>query len=212
MCAENVGTPPDSPAIASVAVNGATAQVAWGAKTGATSYEVQKKLSTSSTWDAAVNRSTPGYTYGGLAVPQIYNYRVRALNSYGASSWSAAVTRVTVPAPTAGTVGNINYGCGNNGGADAWEDASVNWTTSATTAYVNHFRVSSPQGGSGGSYTLPHTKSPGQNYSAVLSSSNSWRANETGNPTYSIYAVGPNGELSAAYSYSFGISYSPYEC
>lgn len=214
VCAEagDVGTPPGSPTIASVKVEGASAHATWNIQPGATSYEIQKKLSTSSTWDAAVSRSSTGYSYGGLDIPQIYDYRVRALNSYGASSWSATVTRVTVPRPGAGTVSNINYGCGNNGGSEAWENASINWTTNVTTVYVNHFRISSPQGSPGAQYTVAHTKSPGQNYSAILSSQNSWTANGPGTGSYSIYAVGPNGELSEASSYGFGVTYSPYEC
>lgn len=103
-----------------------TAKISWTAVAGATSYEVQYCTSANAEWqkdkDYKVNTDT-WYISTGLRDRDWYDYRVRAVNQYGASAWSEPVryTRdhvhsytaaVTKPTCTAGGYTTHTCTCG----------------------------------------------------------------------------------------------------
>lgn len=77
-------------------INPNLATVAWTAVSGAVSYNVEYKLSTTSTWHSAAIGSTElSVMIGGLAPNTTYDWRVRTNCTSGASSYS--VTQFTTP-------------------------------------------------------------------------------------------------------------------
>ena len=83
---------PGSLAASSITTSSATLN--WGAVAGATSYNLQHKLGSSSTW-TTVSVATTSYGLSGLASNTTYNFQVQAVCSTGSSAYSAAASFTT---------------------------------------------------------------------------------------------------------------------
>lgn len=81
-----------------------SATLSWSAVSGATSYNLQWKLASSSTWTTVSGLTSTSYALSGLTASTSYNYQVQAVCSSGNSSYSAAASFTT-----AGTGCTDNY-------------------------------------------------------------------------------------------------------
>jgi hypothetical protein len=72
-----------------------SATLGWGAVSGATSYNLQWKLSTSSTWTTVSGLTSTSYALSGLAAGNTYNYQVQAVCSSGSSNYSSSASFTT---------------------------------------------------------------------------------------------------------------------
>lgn len=84
---------PSGLAASNITQTGAT--LTWGAVSGATSYNLQWKLASSSTWTTVSGLTTTSYALSGLTASTAYNYQVQAVCSGGNSSYSAAASFTT---------------------------------------------------------------------------------------------------------------------
>lgn len=104
MTSNGCGTPapvtcgvPGSLAASSITTTGAT--LSWAAVSGATSYNVQYKLSTATTWTTTTSTTT-SKALTGLTAGSIYNYQVQAVCSAGAGAYSSASSFTTTATTT----------------------------------------------------------------------------------------------------------------
>jgi hypothetical protein len=81
-----------------------TATLGWTAVSGATSYNLQWKVSTSGTWTTVSNLTGTSYNLTGLTASTTYNYQVQAICSGGNSAYSTAASFTTLA--TSGGGGN----------------------------------------------------------------------------------------------------------
>lgn len=95
------------------AITSSSATVSWTAVSGATSYNVQYKLSSSSTWTTTTSTTT-SKALSGLTASSTYNYQVQAVCASGSSSYSAASSFTTSSA------GGTTY-CASNGISQTYE-------------------------------------------------------------------------------------------
>jgi len=72
-----------------------SATLAWGAVSGATSYNLQWKLASASTWTTVSGLTGTSYALSGLTANTAYNYQVQTVCSSGSSSYSAAASFTT---------------------------------------------------------------------------------------------------------------------
>jgi hypothetical protein len=84
--------------LASSAITTTSAVVSWGAVSGATSYTLQYKLSTATTWTTVSGLTSTSYSLTGLASVATYNYQVSATCPAGTGNFSAASSFTTVSA------------------------------------------------------------------------------------------------------------------
>ena len=196
-----------TPTVASATVNASTASLNWGAVSGATSYELHKKESTTGTWDATVSTASTSYAFNGLQLGNTYNFQVRAVGAGGSSAWSATTTRVTVPTPTGLNVTGLV--CGNDGGVASWKNGTLSWTAAANTIAPT-YRITSAVDQPGVSFNVTNPNVSGGGMSTSASSS-SWSPNGDGGGSFTVTGLGPNGETSATATWNTPI-YPPFEC
>ncbi|MFN5346289.1 MAG: T9SS type A sorting domain-containing protein [Bacteroidota bacterium] len=91
------GTPAS---LASSSITSSSATVSWGAVTGASSYLVQYRVSTSTTWTNSVTVTTASATLTGLTASTTYQYQVTATCSGTAGTASSIGTFTTSAAST----------------------------------------------------------------------------------------------------------------
>ena len=115
------GTPGN---LTATATSTTSALVSWGAVTGAGSYQLSYKLSSSSTWSNPVNLTSTSYTLNGLTAASTYNVRVSAtcsgvVSGFATASFSTGGGGTTCGAPanltataTSSTVANITWNAG----------------------------------------------------------------------------------------------------
>ncbi len=138
--------------LASSAVTSTTATLSWTAVTGATSYQLSYKKSTTSTWTSTTNSSTTSRNLTGLTASTLYNVRVLAVCSNGNSAYATlnftTTAAATCPVPTNVAASNIT----NTGALISWTAASgavsyklkykknsaTNWSTEATVSGLNY--------------------------------------------------------------------------
>lgn len=80
--------------LAASAITSSTATVSWTAVSGATSYNLQYKLASSSTW-TTFNTTGTAVNFTSLAAGTSYNAQVQAVCSSGSSAYSSAITFTT---------------------------------------------------------------------------------------------------------------------
>lgn len=205
-------SPPASPTIASVNVTGPSAIVSWNSVSGAASYEVQTKVSTTGTWESAISKTSTSHQYNGLSLGVTYNYQVRAINAGGASAWSATVSRVTVPTPY-----NVNvsldgggYSCGNDGGTESWVNGTITWNGTSNT-YAVRYEVSRARNNPSGFGSITNNYTGTGGGFSYAASSGGWWPPDYWNPYFSVTGIGPNGERSLEGGWT-GPQYPPYAC
>lgn len=79
------------------------ATLSWNAVTGASSYRVERKLSSSTTWSSVRTQSTTSWTDTGLSAGNSYDYRVFAIGNAGEGAASVIHTLSTVALPATPT-------------------------------------------------------------------------------------------------------------
>jgi len=82
--------------LSSSAITTTSATVSWGAVTGATSYTLQYKLSTATTWTVVSSLTATSYSLTGLASSSTYNIQVNATCPAGTGNFSAALNVTTL--------------------------------------------------------------------------------------------------------------------
>ncbi|MEY3849644.1 MAG: hypothetical protein RJA38_85 [Bacteroidota bacterium] len=82
--------------LTSSAVTTTSATVSWAAVSGATSYTLQYKLSTATTWTTVSGLTTTSYSLTGLGSLVTYNYQVNATCPAGTGNYSAASSFTTL--------------------------------------------------------------------------------------------------------------------
>jgi len=102
-----------------VTTSGAT--LTWGAVSGATSYNVQYKLSTATTW-TTVTSATNSVAVSGLTTASTYNFQVQAVCASGTSAYSTAASFTTASTTACGTPTGLSSSSITSTGA------SVSWT------------------------------------------------------------------------------------
>jgi hypothetical protein len=126
---------PTTLAAASITTSGAT--VSWAAVTGATSYNVQYKLSSATTWTTLAS-STTSLALSGLTASTAYNYQVSAVCSGVNGSYSVASTFTTSAAATCGTPTTLAAASITTSGA------TVSWAAvTGATSYNVQYKLSS---------------------------------------------------------------------
>lgn len=145
------------------AITSSSATIGWTAVSGATSYNVQYKLSSSSTW-TTTTATTNSKALTGLTASTAYNYQVQAVCSSGSSAYSSASTFTTLSS------GGTTY-CASNGISQTYEyidlvtfgsisrtsgaDAGGYYNGSASVAIVNKgsaYTITTSAGFSGSTY------------------------------------------------------------
>eukprot|EP01029_Cantina_marsupialis_P024669 TRINITY_DN6398_c0_g2_i1.p1 TRINITY_DN6398_c0_g2~~TRINITY_DN6398_c0_g2_i1.p1 ORF type:complete len:1210 (-),score=31.22 TRINITY_DN6398_c0_g2_i1:253-3882(-) len=103
-------TPPATPTgltASSITHNSMT--ISWNAVDDADDYDLQVKASSSSTWATIEDLTVASYEYTGLAASTSYDFRVRASNAAGASSYSTDQSATTLEEPSVPDVpANVN--------------------------------------------------------------------------------------------------------
>ncbi len=139
LSAISCGTPSS---LASSAITTNSATVTWGSVSGASTYSVDYKTSTSTAWINLVNSNTTrSVNITGLSEGKVYNWRVRSVCSAGAGAYATAqfTTLITCNAPTALsstdiTVSEATVSWATVSGAANY---SVDYKTSAVTTWTN---------------------------------------------------------------------------
>lgn len=111
---------PTGTAASALTTSGAT--ISWVAVSGATSYNLQYKVATSSTW-TTVSNSTTSRVLTGLASGTAYNAQVQAVCASGSSAYGSAITFTTTSA---------GGGC-----TDTWESNNTSGTAKLIAVNTN---------------------------------------------------------------------------
>jgi hypothetical protein len=145
--------------LAAGSITTSSALVSWGAASGATSYTLQYKISSASTWTTVSGITSISYTLSGLAAGTSYNVHAATVCSGGTSAYTSAITfttagtgTVTYCTSSGGTsfeyinkvvLGTINNTSGNNGGYGNYTNlstivaAGTSYTDELTPGYVS---------------------------------------------------------------------------
>ncbi|WPV70482.1 reprolysin-like metallopeptidase [Chitinophaga sp. LS1] len=98
-------------ALTSASVTSTGATVSWTAASGATSYSVDYKLNSSSTWTSAATATTAtSVTLSGLTAASLYDWRVRTNCTSGSGSYIAAQFTTLTASGCANTLDNSTNG------------------------------------------------------------------------------------------------------
>jgi fibronectin type III domain protein len=113
-CGDDNNSPPATPPAptgltATVAEDGSSIAVSWGAVTGATSYTLERADASSpgSFTQVGGSLTTPSYTDAAIAAGASYSYRVAAVNGDGTGTFSSTVNATVAGAKVATLTGNI---------------------------------------------------------------------------------------------------------
>jgi bacillolysin len=135
--------------LASSSITSSSATVSWSAATGATSYNLQYKVSTASTWTTVSGITGTSYGLTNLSASTTYNFEVQSVCSGGSTSTYSAVSSFTtlqsggiVYCTTKGNttyeyinkvvLGSINNTSGNNSGYGDYTGLSTNLAAGGT--------------------------------------------------------------------------------
>jgi hypothetical protein len=157
-------------------ITNSSATLTWGAVPGATTYTVQYKLSSSSTWITAGNTTSTSYNLSGLSANTTYNWQVKTdcsnysatanftTTSGGGSSCSAPTNLTT----TNVTTSSAKFNWGAVSGASNYTvqykmNSSSTWLTAGTTS-ANTYTINSLSAGTTYNWRV---KANCSNYSAT---------------------------------------------
>lgn len=82
--------------LSATSITQTSATLNWGAVSGATSYNLQWKISTSGTWTTVSGLTGTSYNLTGLTASTTYNYQVQAVCSGGNSAYSTSASFTTL--------------------------------------------------------------------------------------------------------------------
>ena len=160
-----------------------SATLTWGAVSGATSYSVQYKLSTASTW-TTVTTTSASYNLTGLAASKTYNWQVSTTCSSGASAYTTGTTFTTsaatstCSAPASLAAGSLTS-----------TSAALSWgAVSGATSYSVQYKLSTAS-----TWTTVTTTSTSYNLTGLTASSTyNWQVSTTCSSGTSAYTSGTN--------------------
>jgi hypothetical protein len=132
------GAPVPPSALATTVLTSSTIRINWtDASTNETYFATQQRTKVADVWSAWTNAGTPGanattHTFTGLTPETIYQFRLRACNADGCSTWASGA-EVTTPAavPPAGPTPVIAT-------VSSATEIMVNWPD---VSYVTHYQV-----------------------------------------------------------------------
>ena len=130
--------------LSSSALTSSSATVSWAAVSGASSYTLQYKTSSSSTWTTVSGITTTSKSLSGLAASTTYNFQVMAVCSGTSGSYSAAASFTTTAASGGGT-GTCSDNYENNNTRSKAKTIAVNTEITAkisTSTDVDYFKFS----------------------------------------------------------------------
>ncbi len=199
-----------------------TATLNWSAASGATSYNLQRKLSTSSTWTTVTGLTTTSYNVTGLTANSTYNFQVQTVCGGTSAAYSTAASFTTLA--TGGGGGCVDTYEANNTRATA-KTVPVNTTFTAqiaTASDVDWYKFANTSANPKIKIelsTLPADYDVklyrGNNNSILAVSENAGTTNETliyntttVNSNYYAYVYGYNGATSNTQCYTIRISLS----
>lgn len=198
-------------------VTTSSATLNWTAVSGATSYSVQRKLSSASTWTTTNNLTATSFSLTGLAASTSYDYRVRATCGTVNSAYSATASFTTSAASCADQFEPNNSRNGAYTGtpvgtaftAQIATSSDVDWYRFANTSAQRNIKIELT--------TLPadYDVRLYRSNSLLATSQNAGTTNETiilnnGTVSTSYYAnvYGYNGAFSNASCYTLKVSLS----
>lgn len=119
-------------------ITSTSASTSWTAVSGAASYSISRKLTSSSTWGTATSTTSTSYNHTGLTASTSYDVRVQTICSGGSSTYSQSTFTTSAAAagcgaPTGVAASNVQYNA-----------ATCSWTAvSGATSYKYNFKKSS---------------------------------------------------------------------
>ncbi|MEO6490312.1 MAG: fibronectin type III domain-containing protein, partial [Ferruginibacter sp.] len=124
--------------LSSTGITTSGATVSWSAVSGAVSYDVDYKLTSSGTWtNAATATTSTSVAIGGLSASTVYDWRVRTNCSFGSSGYSASQF-------TTSAVFVCNAPSGLAAGSITTSSATVSWTAvSGAVSYDVDYKLTS---------------------------------------------------------------------
>ncbi len=123
-------TPPTGLTTSSITENSAI--LSWSAVSGATTYTLQYKLASSSTWITLITTSATAISFTGLSPSTTYNWQVKANCSAYSATASFTTNAPACTVPTGLQSSNITY-----------NSASVSWSlVPNSTSYIVEYRLS----------------------------------------------------------------------
>jgi len=135
-CVQQSGTIPTG--LASSNITGTTATLSWVPVAGATSYTVQYKLSTSSSWTTSGTISTTSYNLSGLTADKTYNWQVKT----DCSNYSA-IANFSTGSGGGGGGGTCNAPAGLSAVSITSTSATLIWNAVAgATSYTVQYKMS----------------------------------------------------------------------
>ena len=156
--------------LASSAVTTTGATVSWTAVSGALNYDVDYKLTTSSTWtNAATATTSTSVAINGLSSSSVYDWRVRTNCSFGSSGYTAAQFTTLVPctAPTGLTSSAVTS-----------VSATVSWTAvTAASSYAVDYKLTTSSTWT--SFSAAQTGTSANLTGLTASSAYDWRVSAT---------------------------------
>jgi hypothetical protein len=115
----------DPTGLAASAITTTSATVGWAAVSGAVSYDVDYKLSTSATWtNAATATTATSVNITGLTQGSLYDWRVRATCTGGSGNYVAAQFTTATPASCNAPTGLAASGITSSGASVSWSAVS----------------------------------------------------------------------------------------
>jgi hypothetical protein len=103
------------------------------ASTGATTYSLQRKLATATTWTTVNNLTTTTYNVTGLAACTNYQFQVKSVCGTTSSAYSAPVTFNTLSAVPTGMSASAITGT----------SATLTWTANTSNSYSIQYKLNS---------------------------------------------------------------------
>ncbi|MBK9459717.1 MAG: fibronectin type III domain-containing protein [Sphingobacteriales bacterium] len=126
---------PSTLAASSITSSGAT--LTWAAVTGATTYTIQYKTSSSTTW-LSTTSTTASKALTGLTASTAYDFKVMSTCSSGSSAYSAVSTFTTAATSSCGIPSGVVAG------SITASNAAISWTAvSGATSYTIQYKLAS---------------------------------------------------------------------
>ncbi len=194
------------------------ATISWNAVSGATSYNLQYKTSSASTY-TTVSTTSASYTLTGLAAGTTYNYQVATVCSNGTSAYTAStfttsgtgtITYCTTKGSTGYeyinkvVLGSISNTSGNNNGYRDYTALSTNLT--AGSAYT----ITLTPGFTGGSYTEYWTVYVDYNHDGTLNGAGETVVKVSGSSAKSVTFTVPSTAKNGATRMRIQMHYGGY--
>jgi len=175
--------------LAAGSLTSSSASLTWGAVSGATSYSVQYKLSTASTW-TTVTTTSASYSLTGLTASSTYNWQVSTTCSSGTSAYTAG-TNFTTTAATSTCAAPANLAAGSLTSSSA----SLTWgAVSGATSYSVQYKLSTAS-----TWTTVTTTSASYSLTGLTANSTyNWQVRTTCSSGTSAYTAGTNFTTTAS--------------